>query len=62
RLWQQQKVLIAINRGDETRIELPWSPLMAQTEWRLEEGKAQLTGQSLLMPAISCGIWRNDSR
>uniref|UniRef100_UPI0028AFF904 maltodextrin glucosidase n=1 Tax=Atlantibacter sp. TaxID=1903473 RepID=UPI0028AFF904 len=60
RLWRQQKVLIAINRGEETRIELPWSPLMAETEWRLEEGKAQLTGQSLLMPAISCGIWRND--
>lgn len=59
RLWQQQKVLIAINRGDETHIELPWSPLLVNTEWREAEGKAQIVGQTLRIPAVSGGIWRN---
>ena len=57
RVYQQQRVLVAINRGDACEVVLPTSPLLNVTEWHCKEGKGQLSDDILTLPAISATLW-----
>lgn len=59
RVYQQQRVLVAINRGEACEVVLPASPLLNVTEWRGKEGKGQLSDDILTLPAISATLWLN---
>ncbi len=59
RVYQQQRVLVAINRGEACEVVLPASPLLNVTEWRGKEGKGQLSDDILTLPAISASLWLN---
>ena len=59
RVYQQQRVLVAINRGEACEVVLPASPLLNVTEWRCKEGKGQLVEDVLSLPTISATLWLN---
>ncbi|MFS9381279.1 maltodextrin glucosidase [Citrobacter sp. ANG330] len=59
RVYQQQRVLVAINRGEACEVVLPASPLLNVTEWRCKEGKGQRVEDVLSLPAISATLWLN---
>ncbi|HFQ8227059.1 TPA: maltodextrin glucosidase [Citrobacter freundii] len=59
RVYQQQRVLVAINRGEACEVVLPASPLLNVTEWGCKEGKGQLSDDILTLPAISATLWLN---
>ncbi|WP_330985323.1 MULTISPECIES: maltodextrin glucosidase [Enterobacterales] len=57
RVLKQQRVLVAINRGEPCEVVLDASPLLAVKEWLLKEGKGTLQGDVLTLPAISASVW-----
>jgi alpha-glucosidase len=57
RVLNQQRVLVAINRGHACEVVLPSSPLLNVAQWRHEEGKGQVMGDVLTLPAISASVW-----
>lgn len=59
RVYQQQRVLVAINRGEACEVVLPASPLLNVTEWHCKEGKGQLVEDVLSLPTISATLWLN---
>ena len=59
RVHQQQRVLVAINRGEACEVVLPSSPLLNVTQWCCKEGKGQLSDNILTLPAISATLWLN---
>ena len=59
RVYQQQRVLVAINRGEACEVVLPASPLLNVKEWCGKEGKGQLSDDILTLPAISATLWVN---
>ena len=59
RVYHQQRVLVAINRGEACEVVLPASPLLNVSEWRGKEGKGQLAEGVLSLPAISATVWVN---
>ncbi|HCC5834769.1 maltodextrin glucosidase [Citrobacter farmeri] len=59
RVHQQQRVLVAINRGEACEVVLPPSPLLNVTQWCCKEGKGQLSDNILTLPAISATLWLN---
>ncbi|MGL5456128.1 MAG: maltodextrin glucosidase [Citrobacter telavivensis] len=59
RVYQQQRVLVAINRGEACEVVLPASPLLNVTAWGCKEGKGQLSDEILTLPAISATLWLN---
>jgi len=57
RVLKQQRVLVAINRGEPCEVVLEASPLLAVKEWLLKEGKGTLADDVLALPAISASVW-----
>ncbi|SNY61616.1 maltodextrin glucosidase [Enterobacter sp. CC120223-11] len=57
RVLKQQRVLVAINRGEPCEVVLEASPLLAVKEWLLKEGKGTLQDDVLTLPAISASVW-----
>ena len=46
RVLNQQRVLVAINRGEACEVVLPASPLLNVAQWQRKEGHGQLTDGS----------------
>ncbi|WP_162826121.1 maltodextrin glucosidase [Escherichia marmotae] len=59
RLLNQQRVLVAINRGEACEVVLPASPLLNVTAWQRKEGHGQLADGILTLPAILATVWMN---
>jgi len=57
RVYNQQRVLVAINRGEACEVVLDDSPLLNVERWQLKEGKADLQEGVLSLPAISASVW-----
>ena len=57
RVYQQQRVLVAINRGEACEVVLPSSPLLNVAAWHSKEGKGQIVDDTLTLPAISASVW-----
>lgn len=57
RVLKQQRVLVAINRGEPCEVVLEADPLLVVKEWLLKEGKGTLVDDVLTLPAISASIW-----
>lgn len=57
RVLKQQRVLVAINRGEPCEVVLEADPLLKVKEWHLKEGKGTLVDDVLTLPAISASIW-----
>lgn len=57
RVYNQQRVLVAINRGEACEVVLEDSPLLAGKMWKSKEGKATFQGSVLTLPAISAAVW-----
>ncbi|WP_032983726.1 alpha-amylase family glycosyl hydrolase, partial [Cronobacter malonaticus] len=51
RVFQQERVLVALNRGAACEITLPFSPLLDDRAWTREEGGGALEGQTLRLAA-----------
>ena len=60
RLYQQEHVLIAINRGDACEVVLPSTPLLNVKMWHGKEGKGTLQGDILSLPGISATVWQSN--
>lgn len=50
RVLNQQRVLVAINRGEACEVVLPASPLLNVAQWQRKEGHGQLTDGILALP------------
>ncbi|EAB6307633.1 maltodextrin glucosidase, partial [Shigella flexneri] len=59
RVLNQQRVLVAINRGEASEVVLPASPFLNAVQWQCKEGHGQLTDGILALPAISATVWMN---
>ena len=57
RVYNQQRVLVAINRGEACEVVLEDSPLLAGKTWKIKEGKAMFQESVLTLPAISAAVW-----
>ena len=57
RVYNQQRVLVAINRGEACEVVLDDSPLLGVKAWQLKEGKGDLHEGILSLPAISACVW-----
>ncbi|MDH2911976.1 maltodextrin glucosidase [Kosakonia sp. HypNH10] len=57
RVYRQQRVLIAINRGEACDVVLEDSPLLQAKQWRLLEGTGNLQDGVLTLSAISASVW-----
>jgi alpha-glucosidase len=57
RVLKQQRVLVAINRGESCEVVLDASPLLDVKEWHMKEGKGTLADDVLALPAISASVW-----
>ncbi|HIC2034378.1 maltodextrin glucosidase [Enterobacter soli] len=57
RVYNQQRVLVAINRGEACEVVLDDSPLLRVKAWQLKEGKGDLNEGILSLPAISACVW-----
>lgn len=60
RLFQQERMLVAINRGEACEVVLPDSPLLDAKVWHLKEGKGTLQEAILSLPAISASVWQGN--
>ncbi len=60
RLYQQERVLVAINRGEHCEVVLPESPLLDVKVWHGKEGKGTLQDGVLSLPAISASVWQGN--
>jgi len=57
RVYNQQRVLVAINRGEACEVVPEDSPLLAGKTWMVKEGKATFHEGVLTLPAISAAVW-----
>lgn len=57
RVYNQQRVLVAINRGEACEVVLEDSPLLVGKTWMNKEGKATFHEGVLTLPAISAAVW-----
>ena len=57
RVYNQQRVLVAINRGEACEVVLDDSPLLNVSAWQLKEGKGSVQEGILSLPAISASVW-----
>lgn len=62
RCYQQERVLIALQRSDSDDVMLPYNPLLLKGQWQQLEGEGELsagdTGLQLKLAAESANIWR----
>ncbi|MCT4713484.1 maltodextrin glucosidase [Enterobacteriaceae bacterium H18W14] len=59
RVYQNERVLVAINRGEQTNVTLPWNPLLSGKAWTQHEGEAKLGNRELSLPDVSVAVWRS---
>lgn len=59
RVYQNERVLVAINRGEQTDLTLPWNPLLSGKAWTQLEGDANLDNRELSLPDVSVAVWRS---
>ena len=59
RVYQNERVLVAINRGEQTDLTLPWNPLLSGKAWTQLEGDAKLDNRELSLPDVSVAVWRS---
>ncbi len=57
RVYNQQRGLVAINRGDACEVVIDDSPLLKVKQWQLKEGKGVAQEGVLSLPAISATVW-----
>ena len=57
RVYKQQRVLVAINRGEACEVVVEDSPLLDVNGWQLKEGAGELHDGVLTLPAISASVW-----
>ena len=57
RVYKQQRVLVAINRGEACEVVIEDSPLLDVNGWQLKEGAGALHDGVLTLPAISASVW-----
>ncbi|HEY4469461.1 MAG TPA: maltodextrin glucosidase [Klebsiella sp.] len=57
RVYKQQRVLVAINRGEACEVVIEDSPLLDVNAWQLKEGAGALHDGVLTLPAISASVW-----
>mgnify|MGYP002773912930 FL=1 len=57
RVYNQQRVLVAINRGEACEVVLDDTPLLSVKTWLLKEGKGSVQDGVLSLPAISATVW-----
>ncbi len=58
RVYNQQRVLVAINRGEACEVVLEDSPLLAGKMWKSKEGKATFRGRAHAASDLRCGLVR----
>lgn len=59
RVYNQQRVLVAINRGEACEVVLEDSPLLAGKMWKSKEGKATFQGERAHAASdLRCGLVR----
>ncbi|WP_202302182.1 maltodextrin glucosidase [Dryocola clanedunensis] len=59
RVYQNERVLVAINRGEATKLTLPWSPLLEDKTWSQLEGEAVFNEREMTLPAVCMAVWRS---
>jgi alpha-glucosidase len=57
RVYNQQRVLVAINRGEACEVVPDASPLINVKMWQLKEGKGTVQEGILSLPAVSASVW-----
>lgn len=57
RVYKQQRVLVAINRGEACEVVIEDSPLLNVAGWTLLEGAGAFQDGVLTLPAISASVW-----
>ncbi|SXF95237.1 maltodextrin glucosidase [Klebsiella variicola] len=57
RVYKQQRVLVAINRGEACEVVIEDSPLLNVAGWALLEGAGAFQDGVLTLPAISASVW-----
>lgn len=58
RVFQNERVLVAINRGQPCEVVLTDLALVSVDAWKCKEGKATIEDGVLGLPAISATVWR----
>lgn len=58
RVYNQQRVLVAINRGEACEVVLEDSPLLAGKTWKIKEGKATFGERAHAARDFRCGLVR----
>ena len=57
RVYKQQRVLVAINRGHACEVVIDASPLLEGKTWQRKEGAGDMHDDVLSLPAISASVW-----
>ncbi len=60
RVYRQERVLVALNRGPARRVQLGDQPLLAAVGWQCREGQGAFTEHTgeLVLPACSATLWQ----
>lgn len=59
RVYQQQRALVAINRGEACEVALEALPLLNVAGWQCKTGSGDIREGRLRLPAISATVWMN---
>jgi len=59
RVYQHERVLVAINRGEACEVVLSDIPLLDVPAWQCKVGTGTIEDNVLSLPAVSATIWRN---
>lgn len=59
RVYQHERVLVAINRGEACEVVLSDVPLLNVPAWQCKVGTGTIEDNVLSLPAVSATIWRN---
>ncbi len=59
RVYQHERVLVAINRGEACEVVLSDVPLLDVPAWQCKVGTGTIKDNVLSLPAVSATIWRN---
>lgn len=59
RVYQQQRALVAINRGEACEVALEALPLLNVAGWQCKTGSGDIREGRLSLPAISATVWMN---
>ncbi|WP_024553006.1 maltodextrin glucosidase [Franconibacter helveticus 513] len=59
RVYQRERVLVAINRGAACEVALAEEPLLDKANWQHQEGEGELAGQTLKLSANTAAVWRS---